>query len=92
MNASSVFLVLAAGCIGWAVVSAVLITAALDRRGTKTPFPFIGACLFRNLHRYREMTSAEGSKAGPLYYSYVIPASLALIFALAAVAIRALAR
>jgi len=33
-------LLVAAICAGWAVVSAVLITAALDRRGIKTPFPF----------------------------------------------------
>jgi len=92
MEISRVLLALAVICIGWVVVSAVLITSRLDRRGQKTPFPFIGAFLFRNVHRYHEMTSAEGGKAGPLYYSFAVPAILGLLFALAAVAARALGR
>jgi hypothetical protein len=92
MSISGALLVLAAICIGWVVASAVLITIALDRRGAKTPFPFIGVFLFRNVHRYHEMTRGEVGKAGPLYYSFTIPATLALIFALAAVVARALGR
>ena len=92
MNLSGFLLILAAICGACAVTSALLIAAALDRRGVKTPFPFIGVLIFRNLHRYREMTLHESGKVGPLYYSYVVPINLTLILALAAWAARALWR
>jgi len=83
-------LVLAAICVVWAVTSAILIVRALDQRGVRTPFPFIGALIFRNLGRYREATLRETGKVGPLFYSYVVPINLALVLALAAWATRGL--
>ena len=84
MSIPAVLLFLAVACAVWAVVSAVMLTAALDRRGIETPFPFIGALLFRNLIRYREITLKETGKVGRLFYSYVVPINLSLILVLVA--------
>jgi hypothetical protein len=84
MSVPVLLLVMAVICAACAVVSAVLITRELDRRGVRTPFPFIGVLLFRNLRRYREMTLRESGKVGPLFYSYVLPINMALILGLAA--------
>jgi len=90
MSIPGTLLFLAVVSVVWAVVSAVRITAILDQAGLKTPFPFIGLFLFRNLIRYREITLRETGKVGPLFYSYVIPINAAWILALAAWAARAL--
>jgi hypothetical protein len=86
MSLAGVLLLLGVCCALWAAVSAVLMTAFLDRRGMKTPFPFMGALLFRNLGRYREVTRTESGKVGPLFYGYVVPINAALVLALAALA------
>ncbi len=84
MNISGILLILAAVCMGWAVVSAMMITAALDKRGMKTPFPLMRAYFFRNLSRYREITRSETGKVGCLFYSYIVPINVAVILLLAA--------
>ncbi len=84
MSLTALFLLFAIICAVWALVSAILITRKLDRRGMKTPFPWIGILLFRNLGRYKEVTQKETGKVGALYNSYAIPINTALIFALLA--------
>ncbi len=87
MGTPQVFLVPAMACGVCAVVSAVLVTASLDRRGIKTPFPLMGALLLlRNLGRYKDITLQETGKVGPLFYAYVVPINAALVFAVAALA------
>ena len=80
---------LAAICAIGAVTSAMLITGALAQRGIKTPFPFIGVMLFRNLGRYREATVRETGRVGPLFHAYIVSINLALVLFLAAWAVRA---
>jgi hypothetical protein len=75
-------------CAAWAVISAILLTRALDQRGLTTPFPFIGLFLFRNLGRYKETTRSEAAKVGSLYYSYIISINTALVLVVIALAIR----
>jgi hypothetical protein len=84
MAIAGFLLFLAVVCGALAVVSAVMITAELDRRGMKTPFPFIGPMIFRNLTRYRLITLEESGRTGPLFYAYVIPINLAMVLALLA--------
>lgn len=88
MSVSGVLLLLAAICVVLAAVSAVLISVFLDQRGIKTPFPFMGLFIFRNLNRYREITRTETGKIGPLFYSYVVPINTALILVLASLSLR----
>ena len=84
MTASAVLLSLAVGCAALAAVSAVLMAAALDHRGLKTPLPLQRAFVFRNLSRYRDVTRTETGKTGALFYTYVVPINLALLLVLAA--------
>ena len=84
MDAFHVLVFMALACVIWAVVTIIRITAFLDKRGVKTPVPFWGFYLFRNLGRYKEATIKETGKVGSLNYQYVIPINAALLFALAA--------
>ena len=92
MDLFSVLVSLAVICGLWTAVSAVLITASLDRRGMKTPFPFMGPLIFRNLKRYKESTLRESGKVGSLFYSYIVSINAALVLALAALALRVFGR
>ena len=84
MNPSALFFIIGIACALLSVVTAVRITVFLDAKGLKTPFPFIGALIFRNLIRYREITLKETGMVGRLFYSYVVPINAALILVLAA--------
>ena len=92
MSVATVLLILTVGCAACAAVSAVLMAAALDRRGLKTPPPLLRVLVFRNLSRYRTATRAETGKTGVLFYTYVVPINLAQLFALAALLVWAAIR
>jgi hypothetical protein len=83
-----IVLVVAFICVVCAVISAILLTRALDQRGLTTPFPVIGLFLFRNLGRYKEITRSETGKVGPLSFTYIISVNTAFVLVLVAVAIR----
>lgn len=82
MGASEVLLLLALLCAICGAATAILITAALDRRGLTTPFPLIGFFLLRNVARYRQMTIAASGHAGPLSAIFVASMVAALVLAL----------
>jgi len=92
MDVVVVLLFLAGVCVLVAVVSAVLLTNALDRRGLKTSFLFMRLLIFTNLTRYKKITVSENGKVGPLFYGYVVSINAAWILAIAAWAVHALAR
>lgn len=92
MDVIVLLLFLAGVCVLVAVVSAVLLTSALDRRGLKTSFLFMRTLLFRNLSRYKEIAVSENGKVGPLFYGYVVSINAALILAIAAWAVHAFGR
>lgn len=85
-------LALAVICGLSAAVFAVRIARALEPHGVRTPFPFIGLLVFRNLHRYREITLSQTGRVGPLFYAYVVPINMALALVLAASALHSLGR
>jgi hypothetical protein len=88
MTLSSVLLAVAIVCALTAVVAAVLITAALERRGIDTPYLLIGPYIFRNLARYRDVTRKETGHVGALFYLYVLPINAALVLALLGLLVR----
>jgi hypothetical protein len=92
MTTAEVLLAMAVACGLWAGVSAVLIARALDANGVKTPFPFLGVLIFRNLHRYSEMTRQTTGRIGPLFYSYVVPVNAALVLVMMALVAARFAR
>ena len=74
-----ILLVAVAVCATWAVVSLVLLTIALRRRGIKTPFPFVGALFFRNMKLYKKLSREERGGVGGLFYSYLISINAAFL-------------
>jgi len=92
MTTVEVLLAIAVACGFWAAVSAVLIARALEAGGIRTPFPFWGLLIFRNLQSYSRMTRAKTGRIGPLFYSYVVPINAALVLVLIALVVGQLAR
>lgn len=84
MTLAAVLLSLTVACGLWAGVSAVLLANALGRHGIRTPFPFWGVLVFRNLHRYSALTRSATGRIGLLFYSYVVAINTALALVLAA--------
>ncbi len=78
MTPAIALLLLAAACGLWAGVSAVFLADALGQQGIRTPFPFWGVLVFRNLHRYSALTRSATGRIGPLFYSYVVAINVAL--------------
>jgi hypothetical protein len=88
VSAAHALVVGAAACCLWAVATSIRIAANLNRRGIKTPFPFLTLYHFRNLSRYRDLTVRETGKSGRLYRLYLILINATWILALAAHALR----
>ena len=84
MTFAATLLSVAVVCGLWAGVTAVLIARALEPHGVRTPFPFFGLFIFRNLGRYGEITRRTTGRLGPLFYSYVVPINAALVLVAAA--------
>ncbi len=84
MQAHLVLLILAVLCLAWAAVSAVSITAALDRRGIQTSFVLMRLRFLGYLSQYREITRRETGRTGFWFYSYVISINAVWILGLAA--------
>jgi hypothetical protein len=76
----------------WGTVASILITSFLDRRGIKTPLWLFRLYVFRNIGRYKKITSEESGRPGELYYHCIYAFNAALVLALAALAIRLLSR
>jgi hypothetical protein len=65
------------GIIG--VITAIMVTSYMDKQNIKTPFPFIGVLLFRNLSLYKKTTIEETGTTGSLFYIYLISTNTALV-------------
>ncbi len=62
------------------VASAIMIAAALQKRGIKVNWVFLRVLILtRYLGQYREVTRQETGRTGPLFYSYVIAMNVALV-------------
>lgn len=76
--------ILAGIAVVWAVVSYILLTAELHKRGVKIPIHTYRWMVLNYLEQYKNMTMAETGKIGSLFFSYTIPINLAWILALGA--------
>ena len=77
---SNVFLISAIVSIVCGVVSSVMITVFLSRRGIKINYLFIKLYIYKYVNQYRKITIEENGKVGPLFYSYIGSFILALLF------------
>ena len=79
---SNLFLILAIVCVLFGVVSSILITAFLSKRGIKINYLLIRIYIYKYINQYRKVTKEENGKVGPLFYSFIVSFILALLFAI----------
>jgi hypothetical protein len=79
---SNLFLILAIVCVLCGVVSSILITAFLSKRGIKINYLLIRIYIYKYINQYRKVTKEENRKVGPLFYSFIVSFILALLFAI----------
>jgi len=82
MTMSNTFFILALASAVWGVVSSIVITSFLARRGVKINYVFIKVLILKYIHQYRKMTMQENGRPGPWFYSFVVSMNLALVFAI----------
>lgn len=71
------------------VASAVMIAAALQKRGIKVNWVWLRLLILtKYLGQYRDITRQETGRTGPLFYSYVIAMNLALVTGIAGLVLR----
>ena len=71
------------------IVSSIVITSWLSKRGIKINYPFIKVMIIKYVHQYRKITQQEAGKPGPWFYSFVISMNLALVFAIVGFVLKA---
>jgi len=79
---SNLFIALAVISAASGVVSSIIITSFLSRRGIKINYLFINVLILKYVHQYRKITLQETGKPGPWFYSYIVSMNLALVFAI----------
>ena len=87
---SNLFFVLALISVVSGIVSSIVITSLLSKRGIKLNYPFIKVLIIKYVHQYRKITQQETGKPGPWFYSYVISMNLALVFAIVGFVLKAI--
>ena len=87
---STLFFVLALIGVVSGIVSSIVITSLLSKRGIKINYPFIKVLIIKYVHQYRKITQQETGKPGPWFYSYVISMNLALVFAIIGIVLKAI--
>jgi len=88
MIMSQPFFILALASAVWGVVSSIVITAFLARRGVKINYVFIKVLILKYVHQYRKITMQENGRPGPWFYSYVISMNLALVLAIVGIMLK----
>lgn len=84
----NLFFGLAILSVVWGVVSSIVITSYLSKRGIKINLLFFRILVFRYIHQYHQITKREEGKPGPWFYSYIISMNLALVLAIIGVVLR----
>lgn len=82
---STAFFILAIVGVVGGVVSSAMIIAFLSRRGIKINYLFLRIYIYRYVSQYRQITTEENGKAGPLFYSLILSFGAALLFAVVGV-------
>ncbi|NIN01081.1 MAG: hypothetical protein GTO24_24220 [candidate division Zixibacteria bacterium] len=66
----------------WGIVSSIVISSFLSKRGVKINLLFFRILVLKYIHQYHSITTQENGKPGPWFYSYIISMNLALLFAI----------
>jgi len=86
---STLLLALAFICVGWGVVSFIVVTDYLSKRGVKINFLLIRILMFKYMNQYHRMTKEERGKPGPWYYSFLVSMWLAAALVIIGLILRA---
>ena len=79
---SGLFFALAIVCAAWAIVSSIVISSFLSKRGVKINLLFFRILVLKYIHQYHKITVQEKGKPGPWFYSYIISINFALVCAI----------
>ena len=82
---STLFLILALMSVAWGIVTSIMITSFLSKRGIRINYLFLRLFIFKYVSQYRKITLEETGKPGPLFYSSITAWNLALLFAIVGV-------
>jgi hypothetical protein len=82
MNGSNILLVIGILGVAWYAVSSMLICNALQKRGFKLNFILLRLFIIKYASQYKEITTAETGKTGPLFYHWIISINVVLLMAI----------
>jgi hypothetical protein len=72
----------------WGIVSSIVISSFLSKRGVKINLLFFRILVLKYIHQYHSITRQENGKPGPWFYSYIISMNLALVFVIVGIVLR----
>ena len=78
MLLSNVLLGIAFASLAWGIVSSIVITDALQKRGVKINWIFLRIMIIKYIGQYRDITRKETGRTGPWFYSYIIAMNVTL--------------
>ena len=85
---SDLLFILAILSVSWGIVSSVVISSFLSKRGVKINLLFFRVLVLRYIHQYHSITTQENGKPGPWFYSYIISMNLALVLVVVGMVLR----
>jgi uncharacterized oligopeptide transporter (OPT) family protein len=88
MAMSNSFIVLAVLSALWGVVSSIVISSFLSRRGIKINYLLSRVLILKYIREYYRITIQENGRPGPWYYSYIISMNLALVLAIVGIVLK----
>lgn len=89
MLLSNVLLGIGFAGLAWSIVSALVITDALQKRGIKINWIFLRIMIIKYIGQYRDVTRKETGRTGPWFYSYIIAVNVALATVIVGLILRA---
>ena len=88
MLLSNVLLGIGFASLAWSIVSSLVITDALQRRGVKINWIFLRIMIIKYIGQYRDITRKETGRTGPWFYSYIIAMNVTLATAIVGLILR----
>ena len=82
MNFGDIFLGMSLVSVAWGIVSAIVMTGFISKRGEKINFFLYRLYVIKYVEQYRQITQAENGRPGAWYYSFLIAMGATLGFAI----------
>ena len=79
MDISNLFLGLGLISVSWGIISMIVITSFVSRRGTKINFFLYRLYVIKYISLYKQITEAEDGEPGPWFYSFTVSMNFALL-------------